>query len=38
VCDLIKRGVRMDSGFKEAYLKDGAESVINYYGCVVAPE
>jgi hypothetical protein len=38
VCDLIKRGVRMDCGFKEAYLKDVAESILNYYGRVVALE
>ncbi|KAK1666403.1 hypothetical protein QYE76_054562 [Lolium multiflorum] len=38
VCDLIKKGVRVDLGFKTKYLKDVAESVLTYCGRVVAPE
>jgi hypothetical protein len=38
VCDLMKKGVRVDLGFKVKYLKDVAESILRYCSCVVAPE
>jgi hypothetical protein len=38
VCDIIKKGVKVDPGFKAKYLKDVAESVLTCCGRVVAPK
>jgi hypothetical protein len=36
VCDLIKKGVRVDLEFRMKYPKDVAESVLKYCGRVVS--
>jgi hypothetical protein len=36
MCDLIKKGVRVDLRFRVKYLKDVVEYVIKYRGRVVA--
>jgi hypothetical protein len=38
VCDLVKKGGRVDLGFRLKYLKDVVEYVLKYCGRVVAPE